>query len=618
MELLALAQPLLNWTPSFPPMFKDDSMTGHNSMPHQAVRRGIAVSPGVVVAKAYCIHETTITTLESGVLGDEQALAELARFNEARERTLTDLRTAHQKVADQVGHQEAEIFGSHAAILGDESFSNQVRRYILAEHQAADTALQSVLRDYSPVFAAIKSEYLRERMADLRDIARRLQKHLSSTTGAHLDEVSGILVVDELLPSDLIPLDQRNIQGVVTETGGRTSHAAILARSRGIPAVSGVAGILSQVQTGATLIVDGHEGVVYINPDRETERAYRKLQREFLHLKHELVANRDRPALSADNQPIELLANVSSQADARSAADFGAAGIGLFRTEYLFLAHPDIPDEEEQVEVYQSVIAASPGEVFTIRTIDLGGDKIVSFLSHYAEPNPFMGWRSIRLCFEYPGVFIRQIRAILRAAAGQDKEIRLLFPMVTTRSEMLQIRQIVNKARRQLDEESSEYGDIRLGLMVEVPAAAIALDAFLDIVDYVSIGSNDLVQYLTAADRDNPKVNHLCQPLTPAVLRVLADVIATCRNANMPVTLCGEMATSPGAFVLLFGMGLRSYSMSPAFVPAIKELVAHLTEERCKSILERALRMKTARQVTRLMDQQLKTLSPDLAVLEMA
>ena len=583
----------------------------------RAVLRGIAVSPGVVLGKAYCIHETTIT-LEAGVLGDKQAVAELVRFNEAREKTLSDLRIAHEKVAVQIGHQEAEIFGSHAAILGDESFSNQVGRYILEERQSAETALQSVLGDYAPVFAAIKSEYLRERMADLRDIARRLQKHLSSTAGTHLSDISGILAVDELLPSDLIPLDERDIHGVITQTGGRTSHAAILARSRGIPAVSGIEGLLGEVRTGDVVIVDGHEGIVFVDPDREIEHAYRKLQREFLHLKHELVTNRDRPAVSADNQPVELLANVNSRSDAQGAAEFGATGVGLFRTEYLFLAHPDIPDEKEQVDAYRTVIAASPGNVFTIRTVDLGGDKILSYLGHSGESNPFMGWRSIRLCFEYPDFFIGQIRAILRAAAGQVKEIRLLFPMVTTRDEMLRIRRIVKHARQQLDKENLDYGDVRVGLMIEVPAAALALDTFLDIVDYVSIGSNDLVQYLTAADRDNPKVNHLCQPLNPAVLRLLNTLVQTCRTSDKPVTLCGEMAASARAFVLLFGMGLRSYSMSPAFIPTIKELVGHLTEEQAGLTLNRALRMKTARQVTRFMDQQLKSVAPDLAILETA
>ena len=583
----------------------------------RTILRGIAVSPGVVVGKAYCIHETTIT-LEAGVLGNEQAVAELARFNEARERTLSDLRVAREKVAVQIGHQEAEIFGSHAAILGDESFANQVGRYILEQRQSAETALQSVLSDYAPVFAAIKSEYLRERMADLRDIARRLHKQLSSTAGTRLDEISGVLIVDELLPSDLIPLDDRDIHGIITQTGGRTSHAAILARSRGIPAVSGIEGLLGTVQTNDTVIVDGHEGIVFVDPDRETEHAYRKLQREFLHLKRELVTNRDRPAISADNQPVELLANVNSRSDAQGAAEFGATGVGLFRTEYLFLAHPNIPDEEEQTDAYRMVIAASPGKIFTIRTVDLGGDKILSYLGNSGESNPFMGWRSIRLCFEYPDFFIGHIRAILRAAAGQEKEIRLLFPMVTTRDEMLRIRRIIKRARQQLDKENIEYGDVRLGLMIEVPAAAIALDTFLDIVDYVSIGSNDLVQYLTAADRDNPKVNHLCQPLNPAVLRLLKSVLETCRRSDKPVTLCGEMAASGRAFVLLFGMGLRSYSMSPAFIPTIKELASHLTEEQAELTLNRALRMKTARQVTRFMDQQLKSIAPDLAILETA
>ena len=581
----------------------------------RAVLRGIAVSPGVVVSEAYCIHETTMA-LEAEALGDDQAVTELARFNEAREKTLSDLRYAQKKVTDQIGHHEAAIFGSHAAILGDESFANQVCRYILEKRQSAEAALQTVLNDYAPVFAAIRSEYLRERMADLRDIARRLQKHLSSSSETHLEEISGVLVVDELLPSDLIPLDNQDLTGIITQTGGRTSHAAILARSRGIPAVLGIERILNEVQTGDMVIVDGHEGIVFIGPDRETEHAYRKLQREFLHLKHELVGNRDWPAVSADGQPVELWANVSSRADAEAAAESGATGVGLFRTEYLFLAHPDVPDEKEQIEAYRAVITASPGQAFTIRTIDIGGDKILPYLGYAAESNPFMGWRSIRLCFEYPEFFIGQIRAILRAVAGQKKDIRLLFPMVTTRDEMLQVRRIVGRARKQLDKEKLDHGDVQLGLMVEVPAAALSLDSFLDIVDFVSIGSNDLVQYLTAADRDNSKVNHLCQPLNPAVLWVLANAVRACQDTKKPVGLCGEMAASARAFPLLFGMGLRNFSMSPAFIPTIKELLAHLTEEHAKFLLGRVLRMKTARQVTRFMDQQLRELSPNLVLLE--
>ena len=598
------------------PVIRKRGKHAESQLPASFVLRGIGVSPGVIVDVVHCVHESTIALETAGQLMDEQVLAELARFNEAREGVLADLRTAHDKVATQIGRHEAAIFTSHAAILGDEAFSNQVSRYILEKHKTAEAALQAVLGDYEPVFAAIRSEYLKERIADLRDIVRRLRKRFSDTSDAQLHRVAGILAVDELLPSDLIPLDNWRITGIVTQTGGRTSHAAILARSRGIPAVSGIEGLFDKLQSGDNVIVDGHEGIVFVNPDGETERAYRKRQREYLHVKEELVANADRPAVSADGQPVELLANVNSLADAQAAAKVGAAGVGLFRTEYLFLAHPDVPDEEQQIDAYRSIMMASPGKAFTIRTLDLGGDKALPYLGHPGEANPFMGWRSIRLSFEYPEFFLRQIRAILQAAADQQKQTRLMFPMITTREEMLKVRRMVARAQRQLETEQLAYGPIQVGLMLEVPAAAIAIDTFLDIADFVSIGSNDLVQYLTAADRDNPKVNHLCQPLGPAVLRLLATVIDTCKRARKPVTVCGEMASSPRAIPLLFGMGLRSFSMSPTFVPTIKELVGHLTEEWTGPALKRAVRMKTARQVVSFMDRQLQDMCPNLVLLE--
>jgi phosphotransferase system enzyme I (PtsI) len=297
----------------------------------------------------------------------------------------------------------------------------------------------------------------------------------------------------------------------------------------------------------------------------------------------------------------------------------GASGVGLFRTEYLFLTHPDVPDEEQQLTAYREIIAASPNHQVTIRTLDLGGDKTIPYLGHAREANPFLGWRSIRLSFEHPEFFAKQIRAILRAAAHEDgieKRVRMLFPMITTLEEIRRVRTMVRKARRQLREEGKAYGAVRIGFMLEVPAAAISIDALLEEVDFVSIGSNDLVQYLMAADRDNPKVSHLCQPLSPAVLRVLTNIIAACNATDTPVTLCGEMAGAPRAFVLLYGMGLRSFSMSPAFIPIIKDLAAHLTKKRAQRVLRRALEIKTIAGIQRFMAAQIAEIAPNLKLLD--
>jgi phosphotransferase system enzyme I (PtsI) len=373
------------------------------------------------------------------------------------------------------------------------------------------------------------------------------------------------------------------------------------------------------VKNGDTIVVDGREGQVLVNPDAETTSAYLKLQREFFDLKDALAENRDQPAVTADGIAIHLLANINNLADAKAATAMGGSGVGLFRTEYLFLAHPDVPDEEEQLAAYREIIAASPNRQVTIRTLDLGGDKTIPYLGHAREANPFMGWRSIRLSFEHPEFFSTQIRAILRSAVkepGVAKRVRMMFPMITTLEEMRRVRSMVRKARQQLIAEGKPYGPVRIGLMLEVPAAAVSIHNLLDEVNFVSIGSNDLVQYLMAADRDNPKVSHLCQPLSPAVLQVLAGTIRACRHAHKPVTLCGEMAGSPRAFVLLFGMGLRSFSMSPAFIPTIKELTSHLTRRRAERIVTRALAIKTTAGVKRFMAAQIAEIAPNLKMLD--
>jgi phosphotransferase system enzyme I (PtsI) len=376
------------------------------------------------------------------------------------------------------------------------------------------------------------------------------------------------------------------------------------------------------VQTGDTLVVDGRSGQVFVNPDPEQRSAFLKLEREFFHLKDQLAANRDLPAQTADGCALELLANVNSAPDAKAAVAMGASGVGLFRTEYIYLTHPDVPDEEQQFVAYRDVIEASPNHCVTIRTLDIGGDKTVPYLGHsHQEANPFMGWRSIRLSFEHPEFFATQLRAILRAAAdaqARGGRVRIMFPMITTLEEIRKVRAMVRRACQQLRDEHKPCVEIPIGMMLEVPAAAISINDMLPHVDFISVGSNDLVQYLMAADRDNPKVSHLCQPLAPPVLKTLATVIKACRRANKPITLCGEMAGQPRPFVLLFAMGLRSFSMSPAFIPSMKELAAHLTEEGARKVLRKALTLRTTAAVKRFMAEQLLDIAPNLQMLDTA
>jgi phosphotransferase system enzyme I (PtsI) len=586
------------------------------------MRKGLAVSPGVAVGTAYCIHEIFVNPATRR-LEESEVLPELARYELARDRAADELHALHDKVAAQVGPEQAKIFQVHETILFDPAFTAKIREHIAEQRSSAPAAVQAVLGEYVSLFARTKDEYLRERVADVRDVVIRLSTHLSEILHPPDSPVSGplILVADELLPSHVMTLGEREVAGVVTQAGGKTSHAAILARSRGIPAVSGLTGILRHVQNGDIVVVDGRAGHVLVNPDPETESAYRKLQREFFLLKDTLAANRDHPAVSADGEAVDLLANINGLADAHAARAMGAAGVGLYRTEYLFLTHRDVPDEQEQLRDYRSIIAASPDHAVTIRTLDLGGDKSIPYLGSRREANPFMGYRSIRLSFEHPDFFSTQIRAILRAAASNRRgtpKVRLMFPMITTLEEVRRVRTLVRKAEQRLAEEGRSIGQTPVGIMIEVPAAAVSIDTFLPEVDFVSIGSNDLVQYLMAADRDNPKVSHLCQPLAPPVLRVLQNVIQACNSAKKPVTLCGEMAGSPRGFVLLFGLGLRSFSMSPAFVPSIKELLSHLTRAKAERIVRKALSLKTTAAVNRYMGRQIAELAPNLGLLDSA
>jgi phosphotransferase system enzyme I (PtsI) len=587
------------------------------------MRKGIPVSPGVAVGTAYCIHEIFVNP-DTKRLEDNEVTAELANYETARDKAAAELRALMHKVETQVGREEAKIFAVQEDILRDPNFTHEVRNWIVKDRLTSQTALHRLLEQYSRIFASTDDEYIKEKINDVRDVVVRLSTHLTEVLRPETHVLSGpvIVVADELLPSQVVALGGLEVRGIVTQAGSQTSHAAIIARSRGIPAISGVRGILRQVKTSDTVVVDARGGHVLVNPDPEQRSAYLKLEREFVLLKDQLAANRDLPARTADGTELELLANINGVLDAKGAVAMGASGVGLFRTEYIYLTHPDVPDEEEQLAAYREVVDAAPKSTITIRTLDIGGDKTVPYLGHtHQEANPFMGWRSIRLSFEHPEFFTTQLKAVLRAAAHAEqsgRRVRLMFPMITTLEEVRKVKSMVSKASQQLRQERKEFAQVQVGMMLEVPAAAISIKDMLPEVDFVSIGSNDLVQYLMAADRDNPKVSHLCQPLAPPVLRVLAHVIRSCSRAGKPLTLCGEMAGQPRAFVLLFAMGLRSFSMSPAFIPSIKELAAHLTTDAAQQILRRAMTLRTTAAVKRYMAEQLGKIAPNLQMLDTA
>jgi phosphoenolpyruvate-protein phosphotransferase (PTS system enzyme I) len=585
------------------------------------MRKGIAVSPGVAIGTAYVIHEIFVNP-DTKRLERSEITAELARYETARDRASADLRALERKVEAQVGHDEAAIFAVHQSILRDASFTNKIRAWVVDDRMTAAASLHRLMGEYTELFTRTNDSYLKERLNDVRDVVIRISGHLSEVIHPRNQtkalEGPLIVVADELLPSQAVALGDIDVKGIATQAGSQTSHAAIIARSRGIPAVSGIPRLMRMVKTGDTIIVDGRDGLVVIKPDAETLAAYRKLEREFFDLKDHLAENRDDPALTRDKVKLHLQANINGIPDARAAVAMGCTGVGLYRTEYLYLTHSDVPDEQEQFENYVQIIEASPDRRVTIRTLDIGGDKTIPYLGHsHQEANPFMGWRSIRLSFEHPEFFNTQIRAIIRAAATVPNSfVRMMFPMVTTIEELRKLRGMVRRAYKTLREQGKPVIRIPTGMMLEVPAAAVMIVSMLDLVDFVSIGSNDLVQYLMAADRDNPKVSELCQPMSPAVLHVLASVIAACNEADKPVTLCGEMAGQPKSFLLLLGMGLRRFSMSPAFIPSIKQLASQVTQVQAASILKDALRFKTTADVKRYMSKVLDQIAPNLAMLD--
>ncbi|ODU01074.1 MAG: phosphoenolpyruvate--protein phosphotransferase [Planctomycetes bacterium SCN 63-9] len=581
--------------------------------------KGIGVSPGVVVGIAYRV-ESVLSVGEPQELESSSLVpAEMERFDRAVADSSSELEAFVAKVTQELGSSAGDIFQSHLQILNDPGLISKVHHLIETRHLNALSALQLVMQDFATQFARIEQEYFRERMTDVRDVITRIGSHLTRKTPDPIDPAGDsrngdqpvILVAHEILPSQAMSLGDLAIAGIVTELGGTTSHAAILARSRGIPAVSGVDGLLNEVVSGDLMVVDGRDGVVIVRPDSESTSAYRKVQREFFNLKDQLIANRDLPSLTTDGTQVDLLANINNLADAQSAQKVGAVGVGLYRTEYLFLTHLDVPDEEEQYQYYRQIIEDSPNQTVTIRVLDIGGDKTVPYLSRRGEANPFMGWRSIRIFFENPRLFITQVRAILRA--GRHGKVSMLFPMITTLDELRFINDLVKETKNNLKREGVAFGaDVKTGVMIEVPAAALCIDLILRETDFISIGSNDLIQYLVAADRDNPKVAHLCEPLSPAIFRVLSIVLDACQRTGTPVTICGEMAGQPRSFLILFGMGLRRFSMSPAFIPTIKALLRLVTTSQAERFAHQVLQLKTSEEIRSYLTARLHEISSSL------
>ncbi|WCF08957.1 phosphoenolpyruvate--protein phosphotransferase [Paenibacillus thiaminolyticus] len=560
--------------------------------------QGIAAASGYAIGQAFVLQEQE-ASVERADIAPGEADAEVERLQNAVAQSKEELEKIKESTAARLGEHEAEIFATHQLLLEDEEFIGQAIAQIRAMNVNAEYALHEVTEQLVAIFAGMDDEYLRERAADFRDVSKRVQRHLSGAKAASLNDFAEavVLIANDLTPSDTAQLDRSKVAGFVTQIGGRTSHSAIMARSMEIPAVVGLTDAMHSVKTGQMVIVDGSSGIVLIDPDAETLAAYREKKVKFELRREEMKQYKDRPSVTADGHQVELVANIGNPQDALGARNHGAEGVGLFRTEFLYMGRDNFPSEEEQYHAYTAVCQTMGAEKpIVIRTLDIGGDKELSYLELPKEMNPFLGYRAIRLCLDRKDLFKTQLRAILRASAHGN--IKLMYPMIATITELRAANELLAEARQELDAEGVAYNrEMEVGIMIEVPAAAIAADQLAEEVDFFSIGTNDLVQYTMAADRMNQQVSHLSQPFHPSVLRLIKMVIDAAHSRGKWAGMCGEMAGNLKAIPLLLGLGLDEFSMSASSVLPARVLLSRLDREAMKPLAEEALQLKTAEEI---------------------
>jgi phosphotransferase system enzyme I (PtsI) len=576
--------------------------------------KGIPASPGIVIGKA-CVFQDILYLVERRSVKEGQAEQEIGRLKKAIRQVIDELIQDNLRVSQEIGKREAEIFLSHVAILEDPYFISQIFQDIRENGINAEASVLRQIDEFKKVFEKMDDPYIKARAQDLSDIGRRVIQKLmpSQRNGCDLTEPI-IIVASELTPSDTIRLDREKVLAFATESGGKESHAAILARSFGTPTVVGLEGLVSKVKKGDLLVVDGDMGMVVINPPEEVIQNYRNLQKTRESYRTELQKIIPLPSETLDGHEVRLWANIGSLVDLEYALHFGAHGIGLFRTELPFLVWRRFLSEDEQFSLYQKVVTQAGGREVTIRTLDFGGDKFFEDGRSQKEKNPFLGYRSIRVFLRENHLFKEQLRAILRTSAYGH--VKILFPMISSIEEIRQVRDLFESTKIELRKEGIPFDErIPFGIMIEVPSVAIIVDQLVKELDFLSIGTNDLIQYTLAVDRDNDLVNSLYQPLNPAVLRLIQTVTEVAKRANKPVTLCGEMAGDPQYIPLLVGMGLVDLSMNPASLLEAKKIVRSIAHERWQLIAEKTLGFSSVEEIAQLLSNEYDRIgfrSPDV------
>jgi phosphotransferase system enzyme I (PtsP) len=567
---------------------------------------GVAASPGFGRGRAHLLHpEVSLEQVEDRRAEDPAAEREQLRAAVAR--SIEEIERLKEKMHALAPEIDGGIFDAQRLMLEDPSFIAKIESRI-REGWAAPTAVRRVAEEYVAGFLAVSDGYLRERASDVRDIGQRLLRNLLGLEERERSLGSdAVLVAHDLTFSDLTTMEHESLKGIVLATGGVTSHASILAKSFEIPTVVGVPHVTEVLHDGDQMIIDGNAGVVYVNPTVEVGREYQRLEREYRAFNLELETLRDLPAETTDGHRVRLYANIGLLGDVHFANLHGAEGVGLYRTEVPFLAHKDFPKEEEQLALYRSVIEQMQGRPITIRTLDLGADKYASYLTVHQEENPFLGWRSIRISLEMPTIFKTQLRAILRA--GASGQVRMMFPMISSLEEIRRVKELLEEARQELDEAGEPYDRaMPVGIMIEVPAAVWLAPRLIEEVDFFSIGTNDLIQYLLAVDRNNSKVAPLYEPLHPAVLAAIADVAQAAKDAGKWVGMCGEMASDPLCTLPLIGMGLDDLSMGPFFIPVVKRFIRSVPFAVAEEVAREVRGLATPKEVKGYLFERLKEL----------